>query len=131
MTPSPFSVTRFHKSLRHALRGVGRLFASEPNARVHLLFCILVPVAGWLLKVSTLEWIALLICIGSVLAAEAFNTALEALADRISTEYSPLIRDAKDLSAGAVLILAIMSATVGLIIFLPKLGALLGTSGMS
>ena len=78
-----------------------------------------------------LEWIALLICIGAVLAAEAFNTALEALADRISTEYSPLIRDAKDLSAGAVLILAIMSATVGLIIFLPKLGAILGTSGMS
>lgn len=124
MAPSTFSAERFIKSLRHALRGVGRLFTSEPNARIHLIFVAAVPIAALLLRASPTEWIVLLLCIAGVLSAEAINTSIEKLSDRVSTEYSPLIRDAKDLAAGAVLILAIISAIIGLIIFLPKLLAL-------
>ena len=111
------SPTRFYKSLRHALRGVGRLFSSGPNALIHLLFLLAVPIAALFFRVTLIEWCILLICIALVLSAEAVNTAIEKLSDKVSTEYSPLIKDAKDLAAGAVLILAAASAIVGLLIF--------------
>ena len=110
------SLTRFGKSLRHALRGVGRLFASGPNALIHLLFVVAVPIAAIIRHVSLAEWCLLILCIGLVLSAEAVNTAIEKLSDRVSPEYSPLIKDAKDLAAGAVLILAFASALIGLLI---------------
>lgn len=59
--------------------------------------------------------------IGSVLAAEAFNSAIEALADRVNESYDEAIKRTKDLASGAVLLLAIAAAVVGLIIFVPKL----------
>ena len=77
-----------------------------------------------LLHLSPTEWIIITLCIGLVLAAEAVNSAIEALADRVSAEYDEAIKRTKDLAAGAVLLLAIASAIVGLIIFLPKLIAL-------
>lgn len=66
-------------------------------------------------------WIVICLCIGLVLSAEAVNSAIEALADRVSPAYDEAIKRTKDLAAGAVLLLAIASAVVGLIIFLPKL----------
>lgn len=115
------SPRRFYQSLMHALRGVQRLFSSTPNAAIHLIFTIAVIVSGILLGISAMEWCLLLLCIGAVCALEALNTALESLADRVSRDYSPLIRDAKDLAAGAVLIMSVISALIGLIIFLPHI----------
>lgn len=74
--------------------------------------------------ISQMEWIAVVIMIGAVLAAEAVNSALEALADFVSPEYSEAIKHTKDLAAGAVLLTAIAAAIVGGIIFFPKLAAL-------
>ena len=59
-----------------------------------------------------------------VLAAEAVNSSIEALADLVSPGYNEAIKRTKDLAAGAVLILAIGAATIGCIIFLPKFLAL-------
>ena len=70
---------------------------------------------------TIMEWIVICLCIGLVLSAEAVNSAIEALADRVSPAYDEAIKRTKDLAAGAVLLLAIASAVVGLIIFLPKL----------
>ena len=68
-----------------------------------------------------MEWIAVTIVIGAVLAAEAVNSSIEALADLVSPEYNEAIKRTKDLAAGAVLILAVMSVIVGLLIFVPKI----------
>lgn len=73
-----------------------------------------------LLGLSTFEWIAVILCIGAVLAAEGVNSAIEALCDKVSPEYDEAIKHTKDLAAGAVLILAVMSVIVGLLIFVPK-----------
>jgi len=62
----------------------------------------------------------LILCIGAVLAAEGVNSAIEALCDKVSPEYDEAIKHTKDLAAGAVLILAVMSVIVGLLIFVPK-----------
>lgn len=62
-----------------------------------------------------------IVLIGLVLSAEAVNSAIEALADVVSPNYHEGIKRTKDLAAGAVLILAICAAIIGLMIFVPKL----------
>lgn len=112
---------RLFKSFHYAFRGIGELFLSTPNARIHLVAALGVVLLAGILRVSKVEWIILILVICLVLAMEAMNSALEKLSDRVSEEYSPLIRDAKDLAAGAVLLVAIAAAIVGLLIFLPYL----------
>lgn len=107
-------------SFRYAARGI-RLLTAEPNARIHLALTATVVVLGIGLGVSASEWGLLLLAIGLVLAAEGFNTALEALADSIHPERDPRIARAKDLAAGAVLIAAISAAGVGLLVLGPPL----------
>ena len=76
---------------------------------------------GWWLHISEGEWAMLVLAIGMVLAAEAFNTAIEIDIDLTSPEYHPYARDTKDVAAGAVLITVIVAIVVGCIIFIPKL----------
>lgn len=76
--------------------------------------------AGFAFNISTTEWISVIFAIGTVLAAEAVNSSIEAIADLVSPGYNEAIKRTKDLAAGAVLILAIAAAIVGLIIFVPK-----------
>ncbi|MDO5016748.1 MAG: diacylglycerol kinase family protein [Porphyromonas sp.] len=116
-----FNRQRIRDSFGYAWQGVLTLFRHTANARIHLLFAIGVVLAGLFFHVTKGEWIALILCITAVLSLEAINSALENLSDQVSPDYSPLIRDAKDLSAGAVLIAAIGSAIIGLIIFIPYL----------
>ena len=114
----------FRKRLRsfgYAFNGIRLLITREHNAWIHCFVAVCVVVAGILLGLSEMEWIAVVIVIGAVLAAEAVNSALEAIADFVSPEYSEAIKRTKDLAAGAVLIIAIAAAIVGGIIFFPKL----------
>lgn len=108
------------RSFGYAGAGVRDLFRSHPNARIHLFFTAAVLFAAWFFEVSAGEWCLLLLCIAGVLAAEAFNSALEYLVDLVSPGRHPLAGKAKDMAAGAVLILAIGAAAVGLLIFVPK-----------
>ena len=94
------------------------LFREEHNARIHAGITVTVVLAGVWLHLTAGEWVAVFLCIGMVLAAEAFNSAIERVADYLTTERDDRIRDIKDLAAGAVLLCAIAAATVGCIIFL-------------
>jgi len=116
-----FSFVDRTRSFKYAGRGVVRLVSREHNAWIHCAVTVCVIVAGGLLGLSTFEWIAVILCIGAVLAAEGVNSAIEALCDKVSPEYDEAIKHTKDLAAGAVLILAIMSVIVGLLIFVPKI----------
>lgn len=109
------------RSFRYAFSGIFLLFRETQNARIHLFSAVGVIIAGFLFSISALEWLAIVICIGVVLAAEALNSAIENLADKVSPEKNPLIGKAKDLGAAAVLFLALASLAVALIIFIPKL----------
>lgn len=105
----------------HALCGLTFLFRSQLNARVHACFTIAVLALGAFLQISANDWCWLVIGISMVWCAEALNTAIEQLANRVTTESDPLIKQAKDLSAGAVLITAIGSASIGFIVLGPPL----------
>ena len=112
------------KTFGNALRGLWLYISGETNNRVHLSAVVLVIAAGIIFHINVVEWLFLVVAIGLVLTSEAFNFSLEKLCDEVQSAYSERIRIVKDISAGAVLIAAIISAVIGLIIFVPKVIAL-------
>ena len=124
MKKERFSLKKRLLSFKYAFQGLGDMFKNEHNAWIHLFATACAVIAGILLRVSSEEWIALVFAIGVVLIAEAFNTAIEALADLVSPDYHRLVKRAKDLAAGGVLLAAIAAVIVGAIIFVPKIIAL-------
>lgn len=119
----PFSWQARANSFVYAFRGIWRLFRREHNAWIHLVFAVAVCAAGWWWRIDRLEWALVVFAIGSVLAAEAVNTAFETLADALKPERDPLVGRAKDLAAAAVLLAAIGAAVVGVLVFGPHLRA--------
>ena len=89
--------------------------------RIHFGVGILAVIFGFIFKIESYEWLALVIVIGFVFILEIINTAIETLVDLYTEEYHHLAKVAKDTAAGAVMVAAIMSVCVGLIIFLPKI----------
>jgi diacylglycerol kinase len=104
-----------------AFRGLGRTLACEPSGRVHAVCAAAVVVMGAWLRVSAVEWAVLSLAMGAVIAAEALNSAVEKLADRVSREREETIRILKDAAAGGVLAASIGAAGAALAIFGPKL----------
>ena len=121
MKNNGFTLRKRLRSFRFAFNGIRLLVTCEHNAWIHCFKAACVIITGCIVKLSATEWIAIAMAIGMVLAAEAFNSAIEALADAVSPDYNEAIKRTKDLAAGAVLLLAIASAVIGLIIFIPKL----------
>ncbi len=112
-------------SFRCAFEGIATLFRKECNARIHLVAAVVAGVLGFVLDISPVEWVVVVLCIGAVIAMEAMNSAVEAVCDRVTLERDDMIKLAKDYAAAAVLIVAIAAATVGGVIFLPKIVAVI------
>lgn len=109
------------RSLSYAWEGLKHAFLTQNNFRLHSLAAILVLLLGLLCRISATEWLVVLICIAMVTTAELFNTALEKLCDLVQPGHHPVIKTVKDISAGAVLICALVSLATGGIIFIPKI----------
>jgi len=107
------------KSFANAFAGLLYFFKFQVHARFHLLAAIAVVAIGFYFDVTSIEWCILLICMALVIATEVINTAIEKLSDAVTTEFDNNIKLIKDLAAGAVLVIAIASAIIALIIFLP------------
>ncbi len=116
-----FTLRKRLKSFKFAFNGIKLLISKEHNAWIHSFAAVCAIIAGFLFDISKTEWISVVFAIGTVLAAEAVNSSIEAIADLVSPGYNEAIKRTKDLAAGAVLILAISAAIVGLIIFVPKI----------
>jgi diacylglycerol kinase (ATP) len=112
---------KFIKSFTHALRGITFLFNSQSNARIELIITVIVIIAGILFKISTSEWLVILLCIALVLSLEGINTAIEIFADKLHPDFDKEIGKVKDVAAGAVLIASIVAAIIGFIIFVQRL----------
>jgi len=121
MNPNKFSLKSRLQSFRFALNGLRSLLKYEHNSRIHSIAAIAVIVLGLLMKINPTEWSLLIIVIGMVFITELLNSSLESFADSLKPEWNDLIGKAKDYSAAAVLIAAVISLVVGAIIFVPKL----------
>ena len=119
-----WSVRARARSFGHAGRGIAALLATQHNAWIHAAMTAGVVALAAVLGVSRLEWALLALAVALVWAAEAMNTAVEALGDRVSPEHHPLVERAKDVAAGGVLLAAVGSAVAGLLVLGPRLLAL-------
>lgn len=117
---SKFSISKRLRSFLFAFNGIKLLFRHEHNAWIHLSIMALTLAGGFYFKITNMEWVVVILTIGIVLAAEAFNTAIEQIANFIQPDQDKRIEHIKDLAAGGVLITAFSAFIVGLIIFLPK-----------
>ena len=112
-------------SLEFALTGIFTAFKEERNMRKHALSAILAIVAGFLFRITATEWLFLLLSVSLVIAFEIMNSALENVVDLASDyHFSMLAKNAKDMAAGAVLVISGFALVTGLMIFVPKLWAL-------
>lgn len=116
-----FSWRRFFRGFLYAFQGIRQLLITQQNFLIHLAVAIAMVIMGFCFHISTTEWMVIVILIGGVLSAEAFNTAVEFLVDKNSPERDPRAGRIKDIAAAAVLIMAIASLIAGLIIFIPKI----------
>lgn len=106
---------------KDAGRGIAAMLRGQPSFAVHLGMTVAVVCLGVMLQVNQTEWCLLILCIAGVLSAETLNTAIEGLAAVITQEHHDGIGRSLDIAAGAVLLMSVGSAAVGLIILLPKL----------
>lgn len=113
------------KSFSYAANGVKTAIKNEPNMRIHLFFAATTVTAAALLGFNIYEWILLTMTIFFVIMLELINTVLEALVNLVSPEIQPEAKVAKDVSAAAVLFAAFISVIVGILLFGPKLMALI------
>jgi diacylglycerol kinase len=115
--------TTLLNSFRYAFGGLWHAIKTQRNMRIHLAIACAVLVLGLYLELQWIEWAVLALTIGFVLVAEMFNTVAEAAMDAATPYYHPLVKTAKDVAAGAVLLTAIAAVLVGLLILGPPLWA--------
>ncbi len=119
--PAYLRATTLWKSFGFALAGIWYVIYSQRNAKVHAGIIGLVILLGLFLQVNATQWAILALSMGMVFSAEMFNTVIESLVDLVSPDFHPQAKVAKDVAAGAVLLLALMSIAVGVFIFGPPL----------
>ena len=115
---------RLTNSFKYAMSGIIYGYKNEQNMLIHFIMAILVIVLGFILKITTYEWLFVIGAIGLVIATELMNTAIEATIDMICKTYNIEAKIAKDTAAASVLILALTALAGGTMIFLPKIIAL-------
>lgn len=109
------------KSFKYAFEGILIGIKEEQNMKIHIIIMILVIIFGIMLKINTTEWIICILLFGLVISMELMNTAIENTVNLITKEKNQQAKIAKDVAAGAVLVSAIVSAIIGLMIFVPKI----------
>ena len=112
---------RLAQGFKYALIGLKLAWAEELNFRIEIICALLAGALGIFLNLPPAEFALLALTISTVLAVEAFNTALEELCDKFQPTHDPHIAKIKDLSAAAVLLASLGAAIVGVILFVPHL----------
>lgn len=111
----------FLESFRFACSGLWYALRTQRNTRIHLTVAVAVVALGLWLDLSHIQWAVLTLTIGFVLVSEMLNTVAETLVDLTSPDYHRLAKVVKDVTAGAVLLTAIISVIVGLLVLGPPL----------
>jgi len=109
------------RAFKHALDGIVHSFSSQRNMKVHVVAAMTAVALAIYFRLPAMEWLLLVLTIAGVIAAEMFNTAVEAMVDLVSPHVHHLAKTAKDVAAGAVLIMALASLVVGYLLFFHRL----------
>ncbi len=110
-------MNRFFKFFYFAWRGLSTAFAEQRNFKFHISAAFAVVAAGFFFGISDGDWLAIVLAIGMVFTAELINSSIEGLVNLVSPQHQPLAGKIKDIAASAVLVVAIIAAVVGCIVF--------------
>ena len=108
-------------SFTWAFAGIVYVLRTQRNMQLHIAAVAIVLILGLALDLSRLEFVAVIGAISLVLVAEMFNTAVEAAIDAVITDYHPLVKIAKDVAGGAVLIAAVNAVATAYLVFYPHI----------
>lgn len=108
------------QSFKNARDGVWHVIKNERNMRIHILLAVMVIIIGFALQISRIEFAIICFTIAMVIICELINSAIEMLVDMVVDTYHPKAKIIKDVSAGAVIISAIIATIVGYFIFFDK-----------
>ncbi len=115
------------KSFDYASKGIVSGF-QERNMQVHAVAMGVVLFLSFFFQISLLEWLFIILAIGLVISAELMNTAIEevcnSIRDEVGVPYASS-RRARDVAAGAVLVMALAASCIGVLIFFPRIWQLL------
>lgn len=116
-----FGFKRIISSIINSFNGLKVAYKNEQSMYIHLVCTIVLLLLSFLLKISMIQWAIIISIIGLTLVIELLNTAIESTVDLVTKDFHPLAKIAKDTSSAAEFILAITSAIISLIIFIPKI----------
>ena len=119
MKKEPFILNRL-KSVAYAIKGFVYLIKTESSIQIQMVIAIVMTIFGFIMNITSTEWMLQIFAIGLVMSAESINTAIEKLADFINPNFNEKIGILKDIAAGAVFISALIAVIIGFIIYLPK-----------
>jgi len=120
----PFVIS-FWETTKNALNGIALAAESERSFRIHTLAMVVVTVLGWYLELAMLEWGLLFLTYAVMMGLEMLNSAIESLADFMHPDEHPAVKRVKDMAAGAVQVAAIFSIAIAIVLFGPKIAALI------
>jgi len=113
-----FARHSFLRRVGYGLRGIKVSLLEEQNLPVHLTIAAAAAVGGVVAGMTVERWCLFALCVVVAIMAELFNTAIERLSRAITDDYHPEIRDALDMASGAVFIVAVGAAVIGVLIVL-------------
>lgn len=111
----------FKGRFKYAFQGLFYAFTYDRSIRLQGIFGLIVIVFGFIFHCSIEEWMMLISAIGFVWFSEIMNSCIERCVDYISLEHNEQAKHIKDMAAGAVFIISVLAACIGLDVFLPKL----------
>ena len=118
----------FGSTFKNARKGMRLTIKSERNVRIHLLTATLVLITAYCLNFSITKFCILFLTIAAVISAEMFNSAIEFALDSIyHNKYSRMVGMAKDIAAGAVMVVTIVAVMIGVLLFAPPIIELIVT----
>lgn len=120
-----FKHRHHHISLKSALSGIHLVIKTEINAKIIMVMSLVVIVFGILFNLSYSEWLVIILTISMVVISEMINTSIEAVTDLVTDQWHKEAKTAKDVAGGMVLVACFAASVIGLLIFIPKITALL------
>ncbi|EFB76530.1 diacylglycerol kinase [Subdoligranulum variabile] len=114
-------IKRFGRGFVYAWNGIRAAVQEERNFRFHLCAACYVVVFSVLAQLSAVEWALIALCIVAVLGMELMNSAVERAVDKPDTTHWWSAGAAKDMAAGAVLVVALGALVVGGCLLVPRL----------
>ena len=117
-----FKSQNFFRTFKNARKGMRLSIKSERNIRIHLMCALLSITTAFYFNFSAIKICILLFAIGGVISMEMMNSAIEFALDSIyHNRYSKMVGMAKDIAAGAVMIVTVVALMVGVLLFVPPI----------